>query len=88
MKMPRGKQAESGRFARAVSAEIRAFMARYRINGVQLAARAGMSRDYLGKRLRDEVPFTLNDVEAICKALGEDLGQFLQIAVQDVAEGM
>lgn len=61
-------------------------MARPRINGVQLAARAGMSRDYLGKRLRDEVPFTLNDIEAICKALGEDLGQFLQVAVSDMGD--
>jgi len=27
----------------------------------------------LGKRLRDEVPFTLNDVESISRALGLDL---------------
>lgn len=87
MNMPRGKQAESGRFARAVSAEIRATMARQRINGVGLAARAGMSRDYLGKRLRDETPFTLNDIEAICSALGEDLLDFMRVSAQAMDEG-
>jgi transcriptional regulator with XRE-family HTH domain len=38
-----------------------------------LAAQLGISRTYLGKRLRDEVPFTLNDVECICDALGIEL---------------
>lgn len=44
--------------------------ARDRITDEALAKATGISRSYLGKRLRDEVPFTLNDVESICKALG------------------
>ena len=88
MNMPRGKQAESGRFARAVSAEIRASMGRQRLNGVQLAGKARMSRDYLGKRLRNEAPFTLNDIEAICKALGEDLGEFLIVSVRNTGSSL
>jgi DNA-binding phage protein len=38
-----------------------------------LALKLGISRTYLGKRLRDEVPFTLNDVECICDALGIEM---------------
>ena len=59
-------------------------MARQKINGVQLADRAGMSRDYLGKRLRDETAFTANDIEAICNALSEDLAAFLLTAVRAI----
>lgn len=73
MDMASGKQKAAGEFARAVSAEIRAVMARQRVSGAKLAEAAGMSQGYLSKRLRDQAPFTLNDVEAISKALGEDL---------------
>lgn len=73
MVVPSGKQAEAGPFAQAISAEIRAAMARHRVTVTLLADRAGMSRSYLGKRLRDEVALTLNDVEAICEAIREDL---------------
>ena len=69
MHVPSGKQPESGPFARAVSAEVRAVMARHRVSATLLAGRAKMSRSYLGKRLRDEVPFTFNDIEAICRAM-------------------
>ena len=83
--MSSGTQPASGPFARAVSAEVRAILARQRITHAQLAAHTNMSRGYLGKRLRDETAFTLNDVEAICEALGEDLAQFLLVAVKDIA---
>lgn len=83
MSMPLGKQPASGPLARAVSAEVRAILARQRITHAQLAAHTGMSRSYLGKRLRDETSLTINDVEAICVALGEDLQEFLLIAVRD-----
>ena len=73
MSMPTGRQPEPGPLARAVSAEVRAAMARHRVSTTLLADRAGFSRTYLGKRLRDEVPFTFNDVEDICKAIREDL---------------
>jgi hypothetical protein len=48
-------------------------MARDHVTTQALAAKLGISRTYLGKRLRDEVPFTLNDVECICDELGIDL---------------
>jgi len=80
MIVPSGKQAEAGPFARAISAEIRAAMARHRVTMTLLAERADMSRSYLGKRLRDEVAFTLNDVEAICTAMREDLPGLMQAA--------
>ena len=87
MIVPSGKQPESGPLARAISAEIRALMARQRLSGVRLADRAGLSRNYFGKRLRDEAPFTLNDVEAICKALGEDLEHFITSAAANAKRG-
>ena len=70
MAMPTGKQPEPGPLSRRFSAHVRMVLARDRVTAQDLAARAGLSRSYLGKRLRDEVPFTLNDVEAIGKALG------------------
>ena len=86
MSMPTGKQPESGPLSRAIAAEIRAIMARRRINGTQLSSWSGMSRGYFGKRMRDSAPFSLNDVEAICKALGEDLTEFLLIAARSMGD--
>lgn len=57
-------------------------MARQRVSGAQLAARAGISQSYVSKRLRDEVAFSANDVEDICEALGEDLLTLLHSAVR------
>lgn len=48
-------------------------MERKGVTASALAASTGLSRNYLGKRLRDESPFTLNDVEVISKALGIEL---------------
>lgn len=80
MNMPLGRQPAPGPFARAISAEIRAVMARHRVSAVLLAPRANMSRAYLGKRLRDESSFTFNDVEAICRAMREDLPGLIHAA--------
>jgi len=44
-------------------------MLRDGVTALALAEASGLSRNYLGKRLRDEMPFTLNDVEVISKAL-------------------
>lgn len=73
MGMPAGTQPPSGPLARAISAEIRAVMARHRVTTVLLAERTGISRSYIGKRLRDEASLTLNDIESICYAMREDL---------------
>lgn len=59
--------------ARAVSAELRAYMAARRISGNWLASEAGMSQNYLATRLRDEKPFTLDDIERITRALDMDI---------------
>ena len=70
--MPRGTTPESGPFARALAEEVRVALARRRLTVKQLAAMAGMSPSYLGKRLRDEAPLNANDCEAIWLALGVD----------------
>jgi len=57
---------------RCVSAEIRARMAALRLSGKSLAGQVGMSQNYLATRLRDEKPFTLDDLEAIVLALDID----------------
>ena len=41
-----------------------------------LAEASGLSRSYLGKRLRDESSFTVNDIESICEALDFELATF------------
>jgi transcriptional regulator with XRE-family HTH domain len=73
MPVPTGKQPEPSPLARAFSSHVRVAMAQQRVTAQALAGMTGISRSYLGKRLRDEVPFSLNDVEAISKALGLEL---------------
>jgi transcriptional regulator with XRE-family HTH domain len=80
------KQPESGALARAVSAEVRAAMGRHRVSGMQLAGLTGMSQNYIAKRLRDEAPFTVNDIENISNALSEDVAQLWIAAVAHLGE--
>jgi transcriptional regulator with XRE-family HTH domain len=42
------------------------------LSGAKLAQATGLSQNYLSKRLRDELPFTLNDLDRIGRALGID----------------
>ena len=86
MSMPSGKQPESGQLARAFAGEVRAVLARRRITTKQLALDTGLSSTYVGKRLRDESPFTLNDVEVICAVLGANSEGFRQAALQALRE--
>lgn len=86
MHMPSGKEAASGPLARAVSAEVRATMARHRISGAKLANLVGMSQSYISRRLLDDAPFTLNDVEAICRALDERPSDFMAAALRSMGE--
>lgn len=60
-------------FARAVSAEIRAQLAAQRTSGKTFAATVGMSQNYLATRLRDEKPFTLDDISVIVDELRPDI---------------
>lgn len=43
-----------------------------------IAAASGMSADYLYRRLRDELPLTVTDIERICDTLGLDPYTLLQ----------
>ena len=79
--MPKASQPVSGPFARAVSAEVRAALARQRMTMKDLAGKAGMSESYLGKRLRDLSPLTANDIETLCAILGEDVLHFITAAL-------
>ena len=80
--MPSGSQPSPGAFARAISAEVRACMARRQVTGAELARRTERSQSYLAKRLRGEAQFTANDVEDICRALKVDLLSLLTAAVR------
>lgn len=74
--MPSGSQPEPGPLARAVSAQVKVLMVEHSITAQDLAKKARLSRSYLGKRLRNESSFTVNDIEAICDALDVDLEYF------------
>lgn len=70
--------------ARAVSAEIRSEMAVQRVTGRALAAAAEYaSHNYVAERLRDEKPFTLDDVERLCRALDVDSVTLIRRAWQN-----
>jgi transcriptional regulator with XRE-family HTH domain len=86
MSMPTGKQSKSGALARSVSAEVRAILARQRLSGKELARISGISQSYIAKRLRDEAPFTLNDIEKICLALNEDFTSVMLNAAKSVGK--
>jgi transcriptional regulator with XRE-family HTH domain len=83
--MPAGKMQESRELARAVSAEIRATLARQNMLIKDLAKQSGISQGYIGKRLRDEAPLNLNDLQAICDVFGKDVVGFMSAAI-DAAE--
>ena len=80
--VPASKQPESGPLARAFSAELRAALARQRISAKQFALRVGLTPAYLNKRLRDDAPFTLNDVEKIITTMGADWDDVAQTAIE------
>lgn len=87
MNMPSGTQSESGPLAAAVSAEVRAAMGRQRVSGNQLAPKIGKSQNYVAVRLRDDAPFTLNDIERICEALQEDFADLMLAAAAHLRDG-
>jgi transcriptional regulator with XRE-family HTH domain len=71
----------------SIAAEIRQAMARRMVTGAQIARDTGRSQSYISKRLRAEASFTANDVEDICRVLGEDLEQLLVAAVRASRRG-
>lgn len=84
MPVPSGSQPSPGPLARAISAQFRILMAEQNITAVALAKKAGLSRSYLGKRLRDEASLTSNDIEALLDALGVDILTFANAAVRRI----
>jgi transcriptional regulator with XRE-family HTH domain len=70
--MSTGRGDKPNAYARAVSAEVRRLMGERWFSGAKLAAKTGLSQNYLSKRLREELPFTLNDMTKIAEALEVD----------------
>lgn len=82
--MATAQNAGPGPFARAVSAEIRALMGKQRVTKMALSEAVGFSQHYLTRRLNDDLPFTLDDIERIAFALGADYQQLVRQPVRQV----
>lgn len=72
---------ESRELATAVADEVRATLARQNMLIKELAKEAKISPGYLGKRLRNEAPLNLNDLQAICEVFDKDVQTFLAAAL-------
>ena len=80
--MPAGKMQQSREVAAAVADEVRATLARQNMLMRDLSQKSGISPGYLGKRLRNEAPFNLNDVQAICQVFERDVLSFMASALE------
>lgn len=56
-------------FARAVSGQVRRLLEERGMSGNQLAKAAGLEQTTVARKLRGQLAFTLNDLEAVCTAL-------------------
>lgn len=63
-------------------------MGRQNLTQRDLATKTSLSQNYLSKRLRDLVSFTLNDLETIAPILGVTDLRILQNATRSVEEGL
>jgi len=79
--VPKGKMQVSRELAIAVAAEVRATLARQNMLIRDLSKKSGISPGYLGKRLRNEAPLNLNDLQAICDVFDKDVQTFLAAAL-------
>ena len=80
--MPASKMQESREIASAVADEVRATLARQNMLIRDLARKSKISPGYLGKRLRNEAPLNLNDVQAICEVFERDVLAFIADALE------
>ena len=80
--VPTNKMQESRERARAVADEGRATLARQNMLIRDLSRESGISPGYLGKRLRNEAPLNLNDLQAICEVFDKDVQAFLAAALE------
>lgn len=83
--MPAGKMQQSREVAAAVADEVRATLARQNMLMRDLSQKSGISPGYLGKRLRNEAPLNLNDVQAICQVFERDVLSFMAAALEAAA---
>jgi len=60
-----------------VAEEIRALMGRREINKTELARRLGVSDMWVGRRLRRQLPFDLDDLQKIATVLGVTVSDLL-----------
>lgn len=69
--------------ARAVSAEIRARIGADRsLTGQLLAQKIERSQNYVAERLRDEKPFSIDDIEGFSKYFGESPSDFVKACMK------
>lgn len=80
--MPPEMKGTQSLLGRCVSSEVRARIAAQRTSGKAVAAAVGVSQNYLAIRLRDEKPFTLDDVDRLMPVLGgDDVEAFIAEAI-------
>lgn len=63
--------------AAAVAREVRAELGRQSISGAALGRHLGLSQPAIYRRLHAEVPFDVDQVQAIAQLFGVPLSQFL-----------
>jgi transcriptional regulator with XRE-family HTH domain len=71
-----GGMSEQDGATELVAAEIRAEMARQRVSHADVAAKLGVSRPWLSRRLSGDTSMSVDDVAKIAEALGVPLAQF------------
>lgn len=71
------KVIDSDAYNHAIAAEVRAVMARERIQQKELYETFGWDRSYLGKRMSGQVGFSIPDLTKICDYLGVDMGALI-----------
>ena len=71
------KKIEVSDFGKQISRGIRAGMGVRRLTGRALSRQIGRSETYIRARIKDEVEWTLSDIERICNAWGITPDQLL-----------
>ena len=66
-----------------MAAEIRAELARRRLSARAAAARLGWTQAYLSRRLNGDVPFDVEDIEALADLLGVPPQRFFRSNASD-----
>jgi len=62
-----------------VAAEVRAEMARQRLTQEQLSTRLGVHQTWVSKRVTGRVPFRVEEIERVAKALDKPISQFVGV---------